>query len=132
MIKRIVILKQEIKKLITQEKDIIEDLEKNEIYEDEWVVLEILGDFLFNQCSKYMEGDYPTLGYSISLYYRLYEMTRDYSRDDIPVLYLSKFQEGFTAVNLKIEKYFGCGTLLGFAAMIFDVRIKQDFYSTFL
>lgn len=134
MIKRIIILKDIIIRLVEREKEIVEDLVENEMTEEEWVVIEIIADYLclFNQCSKYMEGEYPTLGYSISLYYRLYEFTRDYQRDDIPVSFLNKFQNGFKAVNEKIEKYFGCGTLFSFSSMIFDVRIKQEFYSAFL
>lgn len=134
MLKRILKLKEQIKQLINQEKEIIEELEHLVLSESEWLMVEILVDFLslYNTCSKFMEGEYPTLGYSISLYYRLWELTNNFSRDDVPIEYLTTFEKGIEEAQLKIVKYYGTGTLFSFGAMIFDVRIKDSFYNCYL
>lgn len=134
MLKRIILLKEPINKLLQQEKDIIEELETLLITKEEWIMIEILVDYLsiFNKCSKYMEGEYPTLGYSISLYFRLWESTNSYDRDDVPVEFLHQFTSGLQACKEKIEKYYGTGTLFSFCAMAFDARIKDRFYNSFL
>lgn len=94
----------------------------------------LLIDYLtiFNKCSKYMEGEYPTFGYSVSLYYRLWESTTIYDRDEVPVEFLSKFAEGLKLCRKKIEKYYGTSTLFSFCAIAFDPRIKGEFYNNYL
>lgn len=134
MLKRLLSLKEPIEKLLHQEKDIVEELECLLISESEWTMISILVDFLslYNTCSKYMEGEYPTFGYSISLYYRLWEHSNKYNRDDVQIEYLLKFEKGVMEERLKIEKYYGTGSLFSFGAMIFDIRIKDSFYNKYL